>query len=109
MNWIPLNNEAQLEIIREASHNKPQLLFKHSTRCSISETAKNRLDRVTDNEIIDCYYLDLLSHRNISNKIAEDYKVAHESPQILLIKNGDCIYEEAQLGIQWDDITEQIL
>jgi bacillithiol system protein YtxJ len=109
MNWIPLTDEAQLEIISAASHNKPQLLFKHSTRCSISETAKNRLDRVTDNEIIDCYYLDLLKHRNISNKIAELYNVVHESPQILLLKNGDCIYEESQLGIQWDDITEQIL
>jgi bacillithiol system protein YtxJ len=108
MNWIDLNDEAQLVSIIEASKEKPQLIFKHSTRCSISVTAKSRLDSVSNNVAIDCYYLDLLNHRNISNKITEDFKVFHESPQVLLIKDGECIYDESHLGIQWDEILETV-
>jgi bacillithiol system protein YtxJ len=108
MNWIDLNDEAQLASIVEASKEKPQLIFKHSTRCSISVTAKNRLDSVNNDNTIDCYYLDLLNHRNISNKITTDFKVFHESPQVLLIKNGECVYDESHLGIQWGEIVETI-
>jgi bacillithiol system protein YtxJ len=109
MNWIPLNEAAQLDLITQHSHNKPQLLFKHSTRCSISVTVKSRLDAVTTNELIDCHYLDLLEYRSISNKISTDFNVFHESPQVLLIKNGECIYDESHLAIQWDEIEEQLV
>ncbi len=108
MNWIDLTHESQLASIVEASKAKPQLIFKHSTRCHISVTAKSRLDSVSHNEEIDCYYLDLLNHRNISNKITEDFKVFHESPQVILIKDGECIYDESHLGIQWDEILETV-
>lgn len=109
MNWIPLKEIAQLSKIESDSHQKPQLIFKHSTRCSISDTAKHRLDTVVTNETIDCYYLDLLAHRDISNAVAEQFKVHHESPQIILIKNGECIYDESHLGIRWDDVLEQVI
>jgi bacillithiol system protein YtxJ len=109
MNWIPLNDMAVLNNISISSYNKPQLIFKHSTRCSVSTTVKNRLDRNTTNETIDCHYLDLIAHRTISNQIAEDYQVAHESPQVILVKNGICIYDASHLDIQWDEIEEQVL
>lgn len=108
MNWIELTHEAQLEEIKERSKNKPQVIFKHSTRCSISSVAKNRLERSNPPQDADFYYLDLIQHKNISGKIAETFSVYHESPQILLIKNGECIYDESHSGISMDEITDQI-
>lgn len=107
MNWINLEAEQQLAAIKTLSYSKPQLIFKHSTRCSISVMAKNRLDREPATNLIDSYYLDLLSHRDISNKIAESFGVVHESPQVLLIKNGECTYEESHTGINMTEILEQ--
>jgi len=107
MNWKPLTDEKDLELIKEASAQTPQVIFKHSSRCSISSMAKNRLDRSTPPEGVDFYFLDLINYRSLSNKVAEAFAVNHESPQILLIKNGECIYDESHSGISMDEIEEQ--
>jgi len=107
MNWLDLTNEQQLETIVEQSKTQPVVIFKHSTRCSISSMAKNRIERETPPENVVFYYLDLIRYRSISNKIAEDFHVPHESPQVLLIKNGECIYEESHNGISMGEIAEQ--
>lgn len=109
MNWIPLTDFSGLEEIKVRSHTRPQLLFKHSTRCSISHMAKARLDRGPISDNIDYHYLDLLNYREISNKIAEDFQVHHESPQVLLIVNGECVYDESHNGILPEEIAEQAL
>ena len=109
MNWIDLTDEQQLNNLKELSAQKAQLIFKHSTRCGISSMVKSRLERSTPPDAVDFYYLDLIKHRQLSNKIAEDFSVYHQSPQVLLIKNGECIYEESQNGILMDDIIEQAL
>jgi len=109
MNWIELNNIQQLNNITELSVTKPQVIFKHSTRCSISSVAKSRLERAKMPDNIDFYYLDLISHKDISAKIAADFSVFHESPQVLLIKNGECVYDESHSGINMDDIAEQAI
>jgi len=107
MNWIKLEQESQLDQIVVLSYTRPQAIFKHSTRCSISNVAKNRLDNSSVDEI-DFYYLDLLAFRNISSTIAEKFSVYHESPQIILIKNGACIYDESHGGINIQDIVDAI-
>lgn len=107
MNWININEEEQLEKLKVLSSDRPQLIFKHSTRCSISSMAKNRLEKVEMPLGIDFYYLDLIQHRNISQKIAQDFSVSHESPQVLLIKNGECVYDESHSGISMEEIVEQ--
>jgi len=107
MNWIELNNQEQLNAIREKSDLKPQVIFKHSTRCSISSMALNRLEREDAPESIDFYYLDLLKNRTLSNEVAEFFNVFHESPQILLIKKGVCTYDESHQGINMQEIIEQ--
>src|SRR5262245_43642440 len=107
MNWIELTEENQLATINEQSKNQPVVIFKHSTRCSISSMAKNRLERSAQPENILFYHLDLIKYRDISNKIAKNYVVHHESPQILIIRNGECFYEESHNGIDMNDIVEQ--
>jgi bacillithiol system protein YtxJ len=106
LNWIVLNKEEQLEQLKTRSFQRPQVIFKHSTRCSISQIAKSRLENArTIPDGMDFYYLDLLSNRTLSGAIAETYQVYHESPQVLLIKNGDCIYDESHTGISMDELT----
>ena len=106
MSWIHLTDEEQLKQLISNSGTKPQVIFKHSTRCSISAVAFQRLQKAKQPEEIDFYYLDLLAHRPLSNKVAEVFQVHHESPQVLVIKNGKCIYDESHLGISMMDIVE---
>ena len=108
MNWKILNDPAQLAEIVERSHQQPQVIFKHSTTCSVSNMAKNRLERAEQPANIDFHYLDLLAYRSLSTQIAEDFKVWHESPQVIAIKNGECIYDESHSGIRMDDIQEAL-
>ncbi|MFM2360526.1 MAG: hypothetical protein RLY16_2519 [Bacteroidota bacterium] len=107
INWLVLNSEQQLADIVKASHERAQVIFKHSTRCSISGVAKNRLDKQEQPATIDFHYLDLIAFRPISQAIAEQFQVHHESPQVLLIKNGACVYDESHMSISMDEILEQ--
>lgn len=107
MSWIILDREEQLEEVDRRSFSKPQLIFKHSTRCSISTVIKNRLYKGVLPENIDFYYLDLIANRGISNAIAEKYNIEHESPQVLLIKESKCIFNESHSAIYMDEIVEK--
>lgn len=108
MNWIDLQAEEQLDIIKDKSFTTPQVIFKHSTRCSISSMAKNRLDKGNAPANSEFYYLDLIKYRSISTKVSETFKVFHESPQVLIIKDGNCIYDESHSGITLEDISAHI-
>ncbi|HMC85085.1 MAG TPA: bacillithiol system redox-active protein YtxJ [Chitinophagaceae bacterium] len=107
MNWNTLTSEIQLQQLTEHSFKKPQVIFKHSTRCGISSMVKTRLERTFQPANIDFYLLDLLAHRPLSFKVAEVFKTEHESPQILLIKNGICVYDESHSGINMTEIVEK--
>jgi bacillithiol system protein YtxJ len=108
MNWTPLRSTEELNSLIALSHTNPQVIFKHSTRCSISTVAKNRLEKEDQPPALAFHYLDLLQHRNLSNNIASLFDVEHESPQVLLIKNGKCTYNESHLAIAMDEILEQL-
>jgi bacillithiol system protein YtxJ len=107
--WINLTDESQLKEIKEKSNTRPQLIFKHSTRCVLSSMAKNRLDKSSRPTDIDFYFLDLIKHRNISNQISREFNVYHESPQVLLIKNGESVYDQSHSGIDMKEITTHAL
>ena len=102
MNWIALKSESDLNQLIEFSFQTELgvAIFKHSTRCSISSVAKMRLTSSWDfDEKLPIYYLDLISFRNISHLIAEQFEVAHESPQLIIIKNGKAIYTASHMEI----------
>lgn len=105
LNWIPLQDEAQLDDIKELSVNRLQVIFKHSTRCSISAVAKNRLENASAPRDADFYYLDLLKYRGISGKVESLFDIQHESPQVILIKDKKAVYNESHLGISMADIS----
>lgn len=108
MNWIQLTTPHQLEEI--ANSEGYHVIFKHSTRCSISMMARKRFELDGDSlpDDVPLYFLDLIAYREISNAIAEKFQVHHESPQILLIRNGQCIYEASHGEISAEDLLEQI-
>ncbi len=108
--WIPLTSAAEVESIIERSHTVPCLVFKHSTSCNISALAKYRLDDDWDFEkdVLEPYYLDLLRFRSLSAHIAERFDVHHESPQVLLIVGGECVYDASHLDIRVGELKEAL-
>ena len=111
MDWVKLDNENAIEQVKTESSEKPIVIFKGSTRCSISATALGRLEISWNKEEmkdVSFYYLDLLSFQPLSKKIAETFKVGHESPQILIISKGTCIYHASHMSISYQEIKNQI-
>lgn len=112
LNWNTLNNINNLLELNETSKADDSfcfIIFKHSTRCSISSMAKSRLERAWDDSIITpIFYLDLIAYREISNKIADLYSVEHESPQILFIKKGVCVYNDSHSNISVNALKQAI-
>ncbi|PTM09279.1 MAG: bacillithiol system redox-active protein YtxJ [Bacteroidetes bacterium] len=87
--WISLHSLTQLNEIDEKSKTKTQIVFKHSTRCGISRMVMNQfIDAYDVDANLDLYYLDLLSFRDVSNEVGYKFQVMHQSPQLLIIKNG---------------------
>ena len=100
INWIPLTNLGQLNEIMMLSEVNPVLIFKHSTRCSVSRMALKQFENEFDlADTVDAYFLDLLEYRNISNEIASRFEVEHQSPQLILIKEGKAIYNVSHSAI----------
>ena len=107
MDWINLNSIEQLTEINEKSKDKTQIIFKHSTRCSVSIFAKRILTDEYSAEIknnADVYYLDLIAFRGVSDTIANRYNVVHESPQILVINNGECTFNASHSDVSFKAI-----
>lgn len=100
INWIPLESIEQLDQLTTLSNEKPVVIFKHSTRCSISRFALKQFENEFDlHDIMDAYFLDLISFRDISNEIAARFGVQHQSPQLLLIKEGKAVYNTSHDSI----------
>lgn len=110
ISWIPITSPTDIDHIQARSTEVPCLIFKHSTSCNISAIAKYRLEddwsAVTSD--LETYYLDLLRHRDISRLIADTFEVQHESPQVLLISGGACIYDASHLDITVDELQEAL-
>ena len=100
IDWISLTNLGQLNEIMTVSETKPVIIFKHSTRCSVSRMALKQFENEFDlKDRVDAYFLDLLEYRNISNEITQRFQVEHQSPQLILIKDGKAIYNVSHSAI----------
>jgi bacillithiol system protein YtxJ len=109
INWIALTDLDQLDQISEASANKPIVIFKHSTRCSISRMALKQFEREFDSaEAVDAYFLDLIEYRAVSNEIATRFAIQHQSPQLLLIKDAQAVYSVTHSDIDAIELKSKI-
>ena len=109
VNWTELTDILQLMEIEAISQERPVVIFKHSTRCSISRMALKQFEREFDLEgVVDAYFLDLIAHRDISNEIASRFSIYHESPQLILIKNGKAVYDVSHSDIDAEALKSKI-
>ncbi|RRJ90234.1 bacillithiol system redox-active protein YtxJ [Flavobacterium macacae] len=110
LNWNALTEIKQLDSIVDASAEKPVVIFKHSTRCSISRMALKNFEREYDLAESEAapYFLDLLEHRDISNEIAQKFQVIHQSPQLILIKDGKAVYNASHSEIDAEALKSKI-
>ena len=109
INWNALTALQQLNEISEESNQKPVVIFKHSTRCSISRMALKQFENNFNlHDEVKPYFLDLIEHRDVSNEIANRFEVVHQSPQILLIKDGKSVYDVSHDGIDAEVLRDKI-
>lgn len=112
MNWEKLTSAEQLDQLKADSKEKKAIIFKHSTRCSISQMALDRLERSWDDSAMENkvtpYFLDLIQHRDISAAIADKFGIAHESPQLLVIDQGECSYHASHMGINYRELQGKV-
>ena len=106
--WIPLNDVQQLNHIEEKSKTKTQVIFKHSTRCGISRMVINQFvaNYNLNEKDLDLYYLDLLSFRDVSDEVGYKFQVVHQSPQLLVIKNGVVVAHGSHGSINSIDLSQ---
>ncbi len=112
MEWKSLTTSEQIEQIKNDSQQNPVIIYKHSTRCGISSMVLSRLERAWNASEIptaDVYFLDLISNRDISQAIAATFNVQHESPQILVINQRECVYDASHTMVSYPKIKEQVL
>jgi bacillithiol system protein YtxJ len=106
--FTPITASSNLEEITNKSFEKPVLVFKHSTACPISSIVYNRIEELCEElaEKFDCYLLFVIENRNASNALADMISIKHESPQVLLLKNGACVFNESHLMINPTSLLE---
>lgn len=101
--WQALREESQLDDLLLLSFQQPVLIFKHSTRCSISSTALSRTQAAAEGlqeAGFSLFLLDLITYRSLSNQIASRLEVPHQSPQVLVVRNGKCIFDTSHMDIR---------
>ena len=110
INWKILETEAQLKEFIALSKRKPIAIFKHSTRCSLSSMVKSRLERAWDinGNDIEIYYLDLIKYRDVSNKVASIFNIEHQSPQLIVLDQGEVLYHASHGEVDAGVLKERI-
>ena len=109
INWNELTDLGQLNEIIAASNEKPVAIFKHSTRCSVSRMALKQFENeFNSSDKVTPYFLDLIAHRDISNEIANRFGVTHQSPQLILIKEGKAVYNVSHSDIDAEELGKRV-
>lgn len=106
MNWKTLDSTGELEKLIHASNNSPRLIFKHSTRCSLSSLVLNKVKSRTLS--IDSYILNVIENRDLSNLVAQQFNIAHQSPQVLIIHQEKCVFNTSHFNISHSRVQEEI-
>lgn len=105
--WKTIKSEEDLEKAIKESYENRVAIFKHSTSCFISKTVLKNFEKEIENsdeQNVSFYFLDLLAFRSISNKIAEDFGIRHESPQLIVLENGKAINNASHQDISLSQI-----
>lgn len=111
MRWIPITRPEHLLAVNEASREGAVLVFKHSKRCGISSLALDRLERAwkpADDKVFSAFFIDLWAHRDLSDAVAEQYGIEHQSPQALIIDAGKCVFAVSHSAIRYETVVAEL-
>jgi bacillithiol system protein YtxJ len=110
MNWSYISSRKDFKELLERSENQPQVIYKHSSRCSISYLSKQDLEGNMDTltNIVDMHLLDVIEERDLSQYIAETLDVRHESPQVILIESGRVVWSGSHWEVKGDNIRSEL-
>ncbi|HSK14415.1 MAG TPA: bacillithiol system redox-active protein YtxJ [Phnomibacter sp.] len=106
--WIELHHLQQVDDLLRHSYSRPQIIYKHSHRCNLSSISRRRLEQNGPFTPADHYFIDVIAQRVISRHLSDALHVPHESPQVLVVVNGECIYDESHFGITALELAEAI-
>lgn len=108
--WNQLTEEGQLDQVLKQSKSNPQLIYKHSARCSVCWFAKSELENAADeiSSQADMNFVDVINARGISDKLADKLGVRHESPQAILVKDGEAVWHDSHGSIKGAKVLEAI-
>jgi bacillithiol system protein YtxJ len=108
--WVHLSEVEQLNELITESSSIPIVIYKHSSRCGLSFMTENKLEEGWEmlQPKVRLYFLDLIRYREISTAVAERFNVRHQSPQILIIKNGNCVYNTSHHEINVNTILNNL-
>ncbi|GGE06995.1 bacillithiol system redox-active protein YtxJ [Psychroflexus salis] len=100
-NWFKLTKADQLSSLKQISNKKLVVIFKHSTRCGISRMVWNQFQASADfpKDEVELFYLDLLSYREVSDAIAQEFQVLHQSPQLIILKHEEVVHHASHSAI----------
>ena len=106
--WIELTDVGTLDEIARISHEKPVAILKHSTRCGISRMVLRQFEKDynLNEDQVELYFLDLLNHREVSNKIASKFNVPHQSPQLIIIKDGKVVHDASHNAVSAESLHQ---
>lgn len=107
ISWHPLTDNDQITIALEESKDKIIAIFKHSTSCGVSRMVLKSFEKeYSENEDVKLYFLDLRKHREVSNAVANELNVRHESPQLIVLKNNEVVHHVSHQDIDAKKIAE---
>jgi len=108
LKWKTLDSESQIEVVIRDSYHKPVVIFKHSIYCGTSAMAKGRLERDWDfaAEDMEIYFLDIINYRSLSNKVEEVFEVIHQSPQMIVVKNGEAVLNLSHRAVSVEELRK---
>ena len=106
--WVQLISFEQLDKIKRVSLTKPVVIFKHSTRCIVSRIVLREFESsfLKDQPDVSLYFLDLLTYRDLSNEVGSVFQVFHQSPQVIVVKNGQAVYHASHNDVNSNNIKE---
>lgn len=101
LDWYKLTKVEQLDSLKQISNEKLVVIFKHSTRCGISRMVWNQFQASADfpKEQVELFYLDLLSYREVSDAITQEFQVLHQSPQLILLQHEEVVHHASHSAI----------
>jgi bacillithiol system protein YtxJ len=108
--WQKISQASQVDSIIESSSERPQLIYKHSHRCSVCFVAKGDLEQSSEDilEHADMHFVNVVNNREASDYIASELDVRHESPQVILVDQGEVVWHASHGSIEAEEILDEI-